>query len=194
MDTLKVSVSWVITSLAKNFETSLHQCTNTTAKNCLLTKQVCLCLCTECSLQNTSSCSADSQCICQCQIQCFACSILLNSYQTWNTFSCLILASYSMSWSFWCDHSNVNVLWWVDASKVNVETMSEHQHIALFQIWLDGLFVHSCLFLIVNQDHDNICFFCCLCCCIYFKSLLLCAFPGSASLIKTDNYMASRFL
>ena len=51
-----------------------------------------------------------------------------------------------------------------------------------------------CLQLIIDQDHDDVCFLCSLCCCIYFKSLCLCLCPGFASLVKTDNYMASGLL
>ena len=41
VDTLKVSISWIITCLAKCFKTCLHKCANTAAKNRLLTKEVC---------------------------------------------------------------------------------------------------------------------------------------------------------
>ena len=193
MDTLEICISFIISSFAKCFETSLHQCTNTTAKNCLLTKQICLCLCTECGLKNTGSCSTDCQRICQCDILSFSCSILLNSHKTRNTFSCLILAAYSMSRSLRSHHRNVYIFWWYDLSKVNVETMSEHQHVSSFQVWRDRLFVQFSLQLIVDQDHDDICLFCSLCCCIYFKSLCFCFCPGFRALIQTDNYITSTF-
>ena len=37
-----------------------------------------------------------------------------------------------------------------DASEVDVKAMSEHKHVALFQIWLDVFLVHICLKLIVD--------------------------------------------
>ena len=72
-------------------------------------------------------------------------------------------------------------------SEVDSETMSEHQHVALFQVWLDIFFVHCSLFLIVDQDHDDISLFCSLSSGIYFESLCLCFCPGFAAFIKSNN-------
>ena len=96
-----------------------------------------------------------------------------------------------MSWCLWCDHSNIYVLWWNDTSEMNVETMSEHQHVAFFKVRLDIFFVKFSLFFIIDQDHDDISLFCCFCCCIYFKALLLGFLPGLASLIQTNNDIAA---
>ena len=126
MNTFKVCISWIITSFNKCFETSLHKCANTTAKYSLLTKEVCLCLYTECSFKKTSSCSADSKTICQCKILSFSCVILLYSDKTRCSFSSLILTSYCMTRCFRSDHCNVNILWWFDASEMDIETMSKH--------------------------------------------------------------------
>ena len=194
MDTFKICISWVISSFYQSLKTSLHQCTYTTAENGLFTEKVCLSLCSECCLQNTCSCSTDCQCISQCNLQSFACSILMNSYQTRNTLARLIFASYCVSRSFRCDHGNIYICRWYDTSEVNIETVSEHQHVALFQVRFDIFFVKSCLLLIVDQDHDDISFLCSFCCCINFKSLCLCFCPGLAAFIKTDNNMASGFL
>ena len=40
--------------------------------------------------------------------------------------ACLILRTYGMSRCFWSDHSNINICWWNNTSKMNVETMCEH--------------------------------------------------------------------
>ena len=191
MDTLEISVSRIVTSLNQSLETSLHQGTYTTAQYSLLTEQVSLCLSSESSLQNTCSCAADTQCISQSHILCFACVILLNSYQARNTLACLILGTYSMSRSFRSDHSNVNEFRRFNTSEVDVETMSEHQHISLFQIGLDVLFVQLSLFLIVDQDHDDVSQLCSLCCCVNFEALCLSLGPGSGAFVKTDDNVAS---
>ena len=81
---------------------------------------------TECSFKKTSSCSADSKTICQCKILSFSCVILLYSDKTRCSFSSLILTSYCVTRCFRSDHCNVNILWWFDASKMNIETMSKH--------------------------------------------------------------------
>ena len=191
MDTLEVSVSRIVTSFNQSLETSLHQGTNTAAQYSLLTEQVSLCLSSESCLQNAGSCAADTQSISQSHILCFACVILLNSYQTRNTLACLILGTYSMSRSLRSDHGNVNEFRRFDASEVDVETMSEHQHIALFQVRLDIFFVQLSLFLIVDQDHDDISQLCSLCCCVNFEALCFSFSPGSGSFVKTDNNVAS---
>ena len=77
---------------------------------------------------------------------------------------------------------------------MNVEAVSEHQHVALFQIRLDIFFVQLCLLFIIDQDHDNVSLLCSFRRGKDFKALLLCSLPGSGALIKTDDYVASRFL
>ena len=75
--------------------------------------------------------------------------------------------------------------------EMNVETMSKHQHVTFFKVWLDVIFVKFSLFLIIDQDHDDVSLFCCFCCCIYFKALLFGFLPGLASLIQTHNDITS---
>ena len=91
MDTLKVSISWVITGIAKCFKTCLHKCANTAAKNSLFTEEVCFCFCSECCFKNAGSCTADTECICKCEILSLTCSILLNSNEARYTLTNLIL-------------------------------------------------------------------------------------------------------
>ena len=191
MDTLEVSISRVITSLTQSLETSLHQSANTAAKNCLLTEEVCLSLGTECSLQKTSSSAANAKTISQCAVKCLACVILLYCYQARCTFTSLILTSYSVTRCLRSDHGYIDILRRFDASEVDVKAMSEHKHIALFQVWLDVFLVHICLKLIVDQDHDDISLFCSLCCGVYFKSLCLCFCPRLAALVKTNDNITS---
>ena len=191
MDTFKVSISRIISGFYQSFKSSLHQGTYTTAKNCLFSKKVCFCFYTEGCFQKTCSCSADCKSISQCQFFCFSCSILFYSYQTRSSLASLIFTSYGMTWSLWCNHGNIHIFWWFNTSKVDVEAMGKHQHISFFQVWFDGFFVKLCLFFIVDQDHDDICFFSSLCCGIYLKSLCFCFCPGFASFIQTDDNITS---
>ena len=74
-----------------------------------------------------------------------------------------------------------------------VKTMRKHQHIAFFQIRLNILLIKRSLFLIIDQNHDNICLLCSFCCGKYFKSLFFCSFPRTASFIKSDDHITSGF-
>ena len=168
MDTLKVSVLRCISCFYQCLEAGFHQCAYTAAENCLLAEQVGLSLNFESSLQNTCSCSAQCCSVSQCSVFCFSCVILLYSYQTRNTFSYLILASYCMTRSLRSDHGNVNVSRRFDLSEMDSKAVCEHEHITFFQVRLNIFFVHSCLFLIVDQNHDDISLFCSFCCCINF--------------------------
>ena len=114
--------------------------------------------------------------------------------QTRNPFSCLILTAYCMSRSLRRDHSNVHVCRRNDLVKVNVKPMSKHQHITCLKVWLNGFLIQCSLLLIIDEDHDHICLLCSFCCCIYFESLLFSFFPGTGSLIQTNDDMASWFL
>ena len=187
MDTLKICISRVVSGFAQSLKSSLHQGAYTAAENCLLTEQVCFGLSSEGCLQKTSSCSADSKAVSQCSVQSFSGVILLNSNQARSSFASLILASYCVARCFRSDHSYIYVLRRYDLSEVDSETMSEHQHVALFQVWLDIFFVHCSLFLIVDQDHNDISLFCSLSSGIYFESLCLCFCPGFAAFIKSNN-------
>ena len=126
MDTLEVCISGIVTSLNQSLETSLHQSTYAATQNCLLTEQIGLGLGSECGLQNACSFAADTQCISQCQILSLTGCILLYSDQTGNTLTSLILTSYCMTRCLRSDHCNVNILWWFDASEMDIETMSKH--------------------------------------------------------------------
>ena len=68
--------------------------------------------------------------------------------------------------------------------------MRKHQHIAFLQVRRDVLLVHSCLFLIIDQDHDDIRTLCCLRSRENLKSLLLCLLPGLGTLIEPDDDLA----
>ena len=80
MNTLKVSVAGIVSGLNQCLKTSLHQGTDTTAKDCLLTKEVCLSLCAESSLQDTCSCSTDTKAVSQSIAARLSCVRLLSSY------------------------------------------------------------------------------------------------------------------
>ena len=177
MDTFKIRISRVITSLAERLKTCLHQCADAAAQNSLLTEQVRLRLRTERRFENASSRPADRKRIRKRHVKRLSRRILLHCHKTRNALSCLILAANRMSRPFWSDHRHIDIFWRHDLSEMNVKAVRKHQHIASFQIWLDGLFVHFCLKLIIDQDHNNICFFRCLCCRIYFKTLRLCLCP-----------------
>ena len=194
MDTLKVCISRIITSLTKRFKSSLHKSTYATAKYCLLTKQIRLCLSAECCLQNTGSCTTNCQSVSKCFFLSLAGSILMYGNQTWNSFACLILTSYRMTRSLWSNHRNIDICRWNNLIKVNVETMSKHQHVTCFKIRLNRLLIKSGLLLIINENHNNICLLCCLCRRIYLKALFFCSLPRLRSLIQTDNHMTAGLL
>src|SRR5699024_2243931 len=141
MDALEVCISRIISRLNQRLESCLHQRTYTAAENSLLTKEVCLGLCTECSLQDTCSRSADGKSVCQRLVKRFACVVLMYSHQTRRSFACLILASYSMARSLRSDHRNVYILRRYDLSEMDIESVSEHQHVALFQVRLDVILI-----------------------------------------------------
>ena len=92
------------------------------------------------------------------------------------------------------NHRDIHVFRRLDASKVDIEAMGEHQHIALLQIRLNVLFIHISLQLIIDQDHDNVRLFRRLGRGVHFKALRLSLRPGFAPLIKADNHPAARFL
>ena len=97
-------------------------------------------------------------------------SILFYSYQTRSSFTSLIFASYSMSWSVRCDHSYIHIFWRCDASEVDVESVCEHQHVTFLKVWFDVFLIHISLFLIIDQNHDDISLLSCFCGCINFKT------------------------
>ena len=77
-----------------------------------------------------------------------------------------------MTGSLGSDHGNVNVSGRNDASEVDIEAMSKHQHIAGLKIGRYIPFIHICLLFIVYQDHYDISLFCSFSRGIYIKALL----------------------
>ena len=194
MDTLEVCALRLISGFHQSLKSGFHQSGNAAAKNCLLAEQISLSLLAEGGLQHTCSCAADGQCVSQSQISRLACGILMNGNQTRNALALLVLASHRMSRSLWRNHGYVHILRRNNLSEMNGKAVSEHQHLALCQIRLDGLLVHVCLLLIINQNHNNVCSLGRLCCRIYLKTSCLCLGPASAALIETDNHVASGLL
>ncbi len=94
------------------------------------------------------------------------------SNETGNALASLVLASYSVSGSLRSDHCNVNVCRRNDAAEVDVEAMSEHEHIAFLKVGLDVLLVESSLLLIVDEDHDDVSLLCSLSSCEYLEALV----------------------
>ena len=72
--------------------------------------------------------------------------------------------------------------------------MSEHQHIALFQVGLDVVLVQISLLLIIDQDHDDVSTLCSFCSGEYFEPLCLSLCPGLGALVQTDDNMTSGIL
>ena len=69
--------------------------------------------------------------------------------------------------------------------------MSEHQHVALFQVRLDVLLVHISLLLIVDQDHDDVSHLSSLSGVVYLEALCLSLSLGLAAFVQTDNNVAA---
>ncbi|GFI04985.1 hypothetical protein IMSAGC005_03839 [Lachnospiraceae bacterium] len=145
MDTLKICISWIIACLCQCFKSCLHQCAYTTAENCLLSKKICLCLCSESGLKYACSCAADCKGISKGFIKGFACCILINRNQTGNAFSSLIFTSYGMPRSLRRYHSDIHILRRYNLSKMNIKAVCKHQHISFFQIGFNIFLIHSSL-------------------------------------------------
>ena len=122
-----------------------------------------------------------------------SCCILFNSNQAWCSFSFQVFRTNCMSWSLRSNHCNINILWWNDTSKMNIESMRKHQHVTWFQVWLDIFLIHVCLFFIIDQDHDDISLFCCFCRSIYFQTLFFCFFPRFRSFIQSNDDISTTF-
>ena len=156
MDALKIRVSGIVSSLHQRLIAGLHQRAYAAAQHRLLAEQVRLRLGAERGLQNAGSRAADGQRIRQGHIQRLAGGILLHRYQAGNALAFQILGTHRMAGALGSDHGHVHILRRFDASEMNVESMGEHQHIALFQVGLDIFLVHIRLQLIVDQNHDDI--------------------------------------
>ena len=72
--------------------------------------------------------------------------------------------------------------------------MSEHQHVACFQVRLDVLLIHISLLLIIDQDHDDVSLLSSLSSGVYVEALLLSLSPGLGALVQTDNNIAAGLL
>ena len=77
---------------------------------------------------------------------------------------------------------------------MNGKAVGEHQHVALLQVGLDVLFVHRGLFLIVDEDHNDIGLLCSFRRGINLQSLRFCLGPGFASLVKADDNITAGIL
>ena len=194
VNALKISVSGVVACLAEGLKACLHQRANAAAQNSLLTKEVGLGLGSEGGLENACTCTADAQCISQREILRLAGRILINSYQAGNALADLILGTNGVTRSLGRDHGNVNVRRRYDLTEVDRKAVSKHQHVACLEVRLDVSLVHSCLLLVVDQNHNNIGLLGCFCGGEHLKALCLSLCPRLAALVKTDDNMTAGFL
>ncbi len=193
MDALEISISRIIACFHQGIKTSLHQSAYAAAQNCLLAKEVRLGLDTEGGLQKTGARAADSKTVCKRKIKGLSGIVLLNRNKAGSSLAGLIFGTDSVARSLRSNHGDVNIGRRHDASEMNVEAVSEHQHVALFQVRLDIFFVQLSLLFIIDQDHDNVSLLCSFRRGKDFKTLLLCSLPGSGTFIETDDDVASRF-
>ena len=77
---------------------------------------------------------------------------------------------------------------------MNVEAVSKHQHVALFEIRLNILLVHIRLQLIVDQNHNDIRPLRCLGIGLNRNALLLSLLSRLGALVKTDANFNSGIL
>ena len=101
-------------------------------------------------------------------------SVLVHSIKCWYTKSFSVSTTYQMTWSFWCNHEDINVFRSFDVTKVDVETMSKSDSFSSAQVWSNFIFVDIFLDFIRCQDHDDICQFSCFCYWISFKTIFFC--------------------
>ena len=194
VDTFEVSVSRVVTSFGQGFETSLHQCAYTAAKNCLFAEKVGFGFRTEVRFQNACSCTADTKRISKTDIQSVTRCILFDCNQARNTLTNLIFASYRMTRALGSNHDNVNVLRGFDATEVNVETVSKCKRLTFGKVGFDAFFVKLRLLFIVDQNHDKVSNLCCFRCGHNRQALLFSLCPALAAFIKTNHYFYTRIL
>ena len=189
MDTLKVCISWVIACLNESFKACLHKCANTATKNCLLTEEVSFSFCTEGCFKNACSCSTDTESICKTDVKSIACCVLMDSDKTRNTLTYLILGANCVTRTLRSNHDYIYILWWLNASEMNVEAVCECESLALCEVWLDAFLVKLCLLFIVDKNHNKICVLCSISSGHNLKTCLLCLCPALASLVKTYDYI-----
>src|SRR5699024_67810 len=109
MDAFEVCHFRLVTGFYQRIESGLHQLCNTTAENCLLTKEVCFGLFLEGGLQDPGTARADPARVCESIILGLSGSILINGDKARYAFSFDILTPYSVARALRNDHDNVQV-------------------------------------------------------------------------------------
>ncbi len=194
MDALEVSISRIIARFAEDFKTGLHQLDNAAAQNSLLTKEVGLGLGPEGCLQDTCAGSADGSAVCQSLIKSLAGCVLLNSDQHGNALAFLIFGPNRVTRSLRSDHGDIDIGRRNDLLEMDVETVSEHEHIARFQVGLDLFFIDLSLEFIRRKDHDDISLLCCFGCRKNSQSLRFSLLLGLGAFIKTNDNIKTGLL
>ena len=194
MDALEICVSGIIACFHQCLKACLHQSGYAAAKHSLFAEQVGLGLGTEGGFQNARTRAAYTQGISQGHIQRLAGGILLNGYQAGNTLAGFVFASYGVARALGGNHGHVHERRRIDQAEMDVEAMGEHKHVAFFQVGLDVSLIHGRLLLVIDEDHDDVCLFGSFICCKHFKALCLSLGPGFASLVQTDDDVASGIL
>ena len=81
-----------------------------------------------------------------------------------------------------------------DLLKVDIEAVSEHEHVAVLQIWFDAFVIYISLFLVRCENHDNICSGCSFRSGSHLQACFFRRLPGLAAFVQTDDHVYAAFL
>ncbi|BBG29212.1 septin family protein [Zymobacter palmae] len=145
-----------ITCFDQRFETCLNQCRNTAAQYRLFAEEVGFSFFFERRVDDTRTAVTVGRSVGQRDVARLATGVLRDSDQRRNTAALRVGLTNSMTRRFRRDHDDVEVSTRFDLFEVNIETVSECQCCAFFQVRFDIAVVDLFLIFIRGQNHDNV--------------------------------------
>src|SRR3989338_573594 len=182
MEAFKISHLWRISCFNKGVKSCFDQLCCSTAKDCLLSKQVFISLLLKSALKASCSCPVHSFCHGKCNVSCSAAWILMDSNKARYAKALQILPSFLWARRFWSNHNNINIFRRGYPLITDIKSVGKTKSFSCPHKLLYTCIIDICLEFIRHKNMDDFCFFCSFIYLINLKAFLLCPNPARVCL------------
>ncbi len=161
MAAFKIGHFRLVSSLDQGLEAGFDQVGKTAAEHALLAKKVGFGFFAECCFNNAAPCAANAFGVCQGQLETVAAGILLHGNKAGHAAAFNVGSAHQMARALGGDHQHIYIVRGQNLAEMNVEAMREKNGLALFQVWLDVVFINGALGFVWRENHDHVGLGCC---------------------------------
>ena len=194
MQALEIGDFRLIARLDQGLKPGLDEAADTAAQDGLLAEEVGDCFLRECGLYDAGLGRADALRVAERPCPSALGAILVNGQQGRGADASLEQLPDAMARRLGCNHRHVNARRRNDLAVMDIETVREHQRLAVAEVRGDGLVIDLLLTGVRDQHHDNAGSLCDLFNGSHFQAVRFRLFPRLAAAVQTDHDVCAAVL